>query len=203
MIQHASNQYNIPVDVLRNLFMHESGMRSDLVGPAGELGIGQFMPGTAKAFGIDPRDPAQAIPATALFLRQNLNRFGNNMDQALAGYAWGPSNVANQGMANAPPGVKSFVSYVLSGKGMAPSSGGGVGGAAAPGGAPSLAPPTTSTTPLASAVAPTAPAAPAVNPNALAMLGAGQLGGANSLSNIFGNVAGTYQQQAAKNAGLA
>jgi hypothetical protein len=196
MIQHAGAQYNIDPAVLRALFMHESGMRSDLVGPKGELGIGQFMPGTAKAFGIDPRDPAQAIPATALFLRQNLNRFGGNMDQALAGYAWGPANVAKYGMAGAPPAVTKYVSDVLGGKGVR----------APPGGAPSGTTPATSTTPLASAVAPVAPpaAAPAAAPQAtpdVSTLLAQQQGG-SALSSLFTNPVQTYQQQNAKLFGI-
>lgn len=207
MIQHAASQYNIPVDILRNLFTHESGMRSDLVGPKGELGIGQFMPATAKAFGIDPRDPAQAIPAAALFLRQNLNRFGGDMDSALAGYGWGPANVAKYGMTGAPDSVKKYVLQVRTGQGLnVPNrggAGGGVGGAPAPGsGAPGLAPPTTSSTPLANAVTPSAPIPPAaqsLNPNLLAALGSGQ---ANSLSDLFSNIAGNFQQQQAKAVGF-
>jgi hypothetical protein len=196
MIQHAGAENNIDPAILRALFMHESGMRSDLVGKAGELGIGQFMPGTAKAFGIDPRDPAQAIPATAKFLRMNLNRFGGNMDQALAGYAWGPANVARQGMANAPPSVKEFVQTVMGGKGVLAPPGGGGGGATPP----------TASTPLASAVAPVAPPqpapdttpAPGFNPQSLLA----QQSSGNALSSLFANPVQNYQQQNAKLFGI-
>jgi len=198
MIQRAGAESNIDPAILRALFMHESGMRSDLVGKAGELGIGQFMPGTAKAFGIDPRDPAQAIPATAKFLRMNLNRFGGNMDQALAGYAWGPANVARQGMANAPASVREFIQTVMSGKGVRAPPGGGGGGATPP----------TAATPLASAVAPSAPpsaapaAAPQVPPGPDPQTMLAQQQGGNALSNLFFNPAQTYQQQAAKLFGI-
>lgn len=197
MIQRAATQYNIPPEILRGLLMQESGMKAGQVGAAGEIGLGQFMPATAKALGIDPSKPEEAIPGAALYLRQNLNRFGNNMDQALAAYNWGPGNVAKFGMAGAPASVRGYVSRIMSSKGVPapPGGGGAMGGSGGPGpGAPLAAP--TQTTPLADAV--TAQPQAQFNPAMLA-----QLGNAPSLGDIFTNTAQSWQQQMAKNAGLA
>jgi hypothetical protein len=118
MINHAAAEQNIDPVIFRRLLMHESGGQANPgLGPAGEQGIGQFMPATAKAFGIDPMDPTQAIPAAAKYVRMNLNQFGGDYDKAIAGYGWGQGNVARQGMDAAPPQVKSFVDYVVRGQG--------------------------------------------------------------------------------------
>jgi Transglycosylase SLT domain len=197
MIQRAATQYNIPPEILRGLLMQESGMKAGAVGAAGEIGLGQFMPATAKALGIDPSDPAQAIPGAAMYLRQNLNKFGS-MDQALAAYNWGPGNLAKFGMAGAPQSVRSYVAKIMGAKGLvAPPSGGGgaMGGSGGPGaGAPLGAP--TQTIPQADA---TPPQQPAVNPYALAQGGMNQ---APSLGDLFATTAQNWQQQMAKNAGL-
>jgi len=184
MIHHAAGQYNIPEPVLRALLMQESGMKAGAVGAAGEIGLGQFMPATAKALGIDASDPAQAIPGAAMYLRQNMNKFGGDLASGLAAYNWGPGNVAKYGFANAPPQVKNYVSRIMGQKGVPTPSGGGgaMGGSGGPGaGAPLGAP--TQTTPLAQAVAP----GPQVNPVMMAQ-------GQGDLSSLFAAPVQNFQQ---------
>ena len=159
MIQQAAQQYNIDPAIFRAQLMHESGLNPNASGPGGEIGIAQFQPATAQAFGIDPRDPKQAIPAAALFMRKNLNQFGGDYTKALGAYASGPGAVATQGMANLP-GASRYAATVLSMAGKGPGGGGGqspVGAMApgAPGGAPVGSP-------LASTVAPGAAGPPAM-----------------------------------------
>jgi hypothetical protein len=126
LITQAEHTYNLQPGVLRALLMRESSLNPNATGPGGELGIGQFMPGTAAAFGIDPRDPTQAIPAAGLFLRQNLNRFSGDYDKAVAGYNWGPGNVAKFGLANMPASTRAYVGQILHG-GSGAGGGGGSG----------------------------------------------------------------------------
>ena len=112
MINHAAKQYNLNPTIFRNMLITESNLDPNAVGPGGEAGIGQFMPATAKAMGIDPMNPEQAIPAAALFLRNNLNKFGGNYQAAVAAYNWGPHNVAQYGVDNAPASTKSYVQKI-------------------------------------------------------------------------------------------
>jgi len=117
LIMHSAQQHNIPPDMLRRMFMVESNMNPNAVNPrTGAAGIGQFMPGTAKELGIDPMNPRQAIPASAMYLRQNFNRFGD-WDKATAAYNWGPGNVARHGLDNMPPETRSYVARVVGGGG--------------------------------------------------------------------------------------
>lgn len=196
MIQHAATQYNIPPEIIRALIQTESSGNANAIGLGGEVGLGQFTPATAKALGINPADPQQAIPGIAMYLRQNLNRFGGNMDQALAAYNWGPGNLAKFGMTGAPQSVRNYVAKIMGSKGVpAPPSGGGgaMGGSGGPGaGAPLGAP--TQTIPQADAT----PPQPQANPYALA-----QMAQAPSLGDLFATTAQNWQQQMAKNAGLA
>jgi len=55
------------------------------------------MPGTAAALGVDPSVPAQAIEGGAKYLRQQLDRFGNDPAKALAAYNAGPGAVQRYG----------------------------------------------------------------------------------------------------------
>ena len=205
LIATSAAKYNIDPRVFRALLMQESSLNPAAAGPGGEQGIAQFTPATAAAFGIDPRDPAQAIPAAALYLRQNLNRFGGNMDQALAAYNWGPGNVATKGMGQAPASVLNYVRKIQGMPGVpAPGSGGGGSGVGGQGTGPLSGvvtqSPATAATPLASAQPPQS----SVNPAMLASLLSGGAGGGSSLGTLIANAGQQFQQQSAQRAfGLA
>lgn len=113
LIQQAAKQYNLPPDVFRRQLIAESGLNTQAVSPAGARGVAQLMPATAQAFGVDPMNPAQAIPAAALYMRQNLNRYGDDWQKALAAYNWGPGNLAKYGIAAAPPETTRYITKVL------------------------------------------------------------------------------------------
>lgn len=74
------------------LAIAESSLNPNAVSGAGAQGIMQFMPETAKGLGIDPLDPAQAIPAGGRYLGDLMRQFGGNERLALAGYNAGPGN---------------------------------------------------------------------------------------------------------------
>lgn len=92
IIAKSEAQYGLPAGLLKATIAKESNFNPRAVSHAGAQGIAQFMPGTAKRFGIDPLDPAQAIPAAARYLKANYDMF-NDWGHALAGYNWGEGNV--------------------------------------------------------------------------------------------------------------
>jgi hypothetical protein len=93
IIAQASKQYGIPENVLARQIQAESNFNPQVVSSAGAQGISQFMPATAKEMGVDPMNPASAIPGGAQYLAQNRDRYGGDITKALAAYNWGPGNV--------------------------------------------------------------------------------------------------------------
>jgi LysM repeat protein len=120
LIGNAGAKHGIPTNILSALLKQESGFSEDVisgkrVSSAGAQGIAQFMPETAKRFGIDPLNVAQAIDAAAKYLKMNLDRFGS-MELALAAYNAGEGNV--QKYDGIPP-FKETQNYVKSISAMA------------------------------------------------------------------------------------
>ena len=94
-IQEAADAHGVPANLLSALLDVESGYNVDTPNSeAGAIGIAQFMPGTADAMGIDPRDPHQAIDGAARLLKQEYDNYGN-WSQALEAYNGGEGNVGS------------------------------------------------------------------------------------------------------------
>lgn len=93
-ISESSRRYGIDARILRILCFIESRYRLDAVSPKGARGPMQFMPDTAKRFGLkDPHDPKEAIDGAARYLRDLLRKFGGRLDLALAAYNSGEGTV--------------------------------------------------------------------------------------------------------------
>lgn len=90
-------QYGIPKNLLVGLLKTESNFDPEVISgrrrsSAGAMGIAQFMPLTAKEFGINPLNPSQAIEAAGKYLSQNYKKLGN-WDDTLRSYNMGLGNV--------------------------------------------------------------------------------------------------------------
>lgn len=113
----AELRYGLPGGLLARVLYQESRYRDDIISgatpsPTGALGIAQFMPDTAAELGIDPTDPAQAIPAAARYLAQLYGMFGD-WTAALAAYNWGLGNVRRQGIGHLPRESIAYANNVL------------------------------------------------------------------------------------------
>ncbi|MGE4371678.1 MAG: transglycosylase SLT domain-containing protein [Xanthobacter sp.] len=94
LIDDAATRNGLPNAFFTRLIWRESSFRPHVVSHAGAQGIAQFMPGTAKARGLEnPFDPAAAIPASAALLADHLRQFGN-LGLAAAAYNAGPGRVS-------------------------------------------------------------------------------------------------------------
>ena len=79
------------LDALKHV---ESRGNINAVSPAGARGPYQFMPATAKQYGLaDPHDEPSARGAAKRYLTDLTNKFGGDTDKALLAYNWGPGNV--------------------------------------------------------------------------------------------------------------
>ena len=91
----------------------ESGFNPFAVSPAGARGIAQFMPGTARTYGLhDPFDPHRSIAAQAHLMRDLLRQFAS-VSLALAAYNAGPGAVARCGCMPPYPETRAYVVRVL------------------------------------------------------------------------------------------
>jgi hypothetical protein len=86
----AGKAFNVDPGLLLAVQGAESGGNPSAVSPAGAIGNMQFMPATAQAVGIDPRDPVQSIWGAANLLRQNLDATKGDVPSALKMYNAGP-----------------------------------------------------------------------------------------------------------------
>lgn len=88
----AARRNGIPEDLFLRLVRQESGWNPNAVSHKGALGLAQLMPGTARALGVDPRNPAQNLEGGARYLATQYRTFGS-WRLALAAYNAGPGAV--------------------------------------------------------------------------------------------------------------
>ncbi len=94
-------QNNLPPD-LAYIVLVESALSGDSASPAGAVGLWQFTPATAKAYGLkvgggvdERRDTAKSTRAACKYIRELILEFGagSSVMLALAAYNLGPSKV--------------------------------------------------------------------------------------------------------------
>ncbi|MFI8052231.1 transglycosylase SLT domain-containing protein [Serratia marcescens] len=109
--------FGLPAGLLRSMVITESGGDTQAVSKAGAKGPFQFMPGTAKDFGLvgdDVFDPEKSAHAAARYMSQLLKMFDGDLGKALAAYNWGQGNVERKGIGAAPQETREYVPKVLS-----------------------------------------------------------------------------------------
>jgi hypothetical protein len=93
-ILRSAGRWNVSPGLLAAQLMAESGFNPRAVSPAGALGIAQFMPATARSYGLrDPFDPVASIDAQAHLMSDLLRQF-HSVPLALAAYNAGSGAVA-------------------------------------------------------------------------------------------------------------
>ena len=105
----AAARNDLSPALLEALVWQESRWRPGAVSPKGAMGLTQLMPGTARDLGVDPLDPVANLEGGARYLRAQLNRFGGDLELALAAYNAGPRRVMR---ARGLPNIKETRAYV-------------------------------------------------------------------------------------------
>lgn len=91
-----AQRWRIDPKVLVAIVTVESKWNTGAVSPAGAIGLGQLMPGTAAKLRVNPRNAVQNLSGAARYLSGLLTRFGNYR-LAFAAYNAGPQAVVNYG----------------------------------------------------------------------------------------------------------
>ena len=113
VLRRASSRWVVGVALLAAQLQQESGFDADARSSAGALGIAQFMPGTARLYGLrDPTDPVAAIDAQAHLMHDLLGRFGS-VPLALAAYNAGPGRVSACGCVPPIAETQAYVQRIV------------------------------------------------------------------------------------------
>ena len=109
----SASRWNVSPGLLAAQLMAESGFDPRAVSPAGALGIAQFMPSTARSYGLrDPFDPVAAIDAQAHLMSDLLRQF-HSVPLALAAYNAGSGAVATCHCVPPYPETRAYVARIL------------------------------------------------------------------------------------------
>lgn len=81
-----AKKYGLDPNIFIRQIQQESGFNPNALSPAGAEGIAQFLPSTAKGYGINPWDPVQALNAAAQYDVSSLHQYGGDWAKALAAY---------------------------------------------------------------------------------------------------------------------
>ncbi|MCX7113821.1 MAG: transglycosylase SLT domain-containing protein [Proteobacteria bacterium] len=90
----VESKLDLPVGLLEKMAFAESSWDTRAHSNKGASGLMQLMPGTAKRFHVDdPTEPKQAIEGAGRYMRWLLDRYGGNLEKAVAAYNAGEGNV--------------------------------------------------------------------------------------------------------------
>ena len=95
LFQAAGEKYGVDPSILRAIASVESNFNPEAIGPKTRSGraqgMMQFIPATAKAYGLqDPFNPEQSVDAAARLMRDLQKQFGGDVGKALEAYNGGP-----------------------------------------------------------------------------------------------------------------
>ena len=112
-IARAASRWNVSAALIAAQLYVESNFNPFAVSGAGARGIAQFMPGTARTYGLlDPFDAGASISAQAHLMRDLLRRFGS-VALALAAYNAGAGAVEGCGCVPPYPETQAYVTRII------------------------------------------------------------------------------------------
>jgi hypothetical protein len=112
-IDRAAQRWSVSAALLAAQLYAESNFNPFAVSSAGARGIAQFMPGTARSYGLsNPFDAAASIDAQAHLMRDLLRQFAS-VPLALAAYNAGAGAVARCGCIPPYPETRGYVARIL------------------------------------------------------------------------------------------
>lgn len=113
--ERAARKHGIDPRIFKAMIRAESNFNPRAGSPAGARGIAQFMPATARAYGVDLDDGrvADDLDGAARYLKANLRRTGGNYHQALSIYN---SGQPDKYRAGGYPETIAYVNKIMGGR---------------------------------------------------------------------------------------
>ena len=113
IITQAAQKYGIDPLLFSAMIKNESSFDPNAVSNKGAKGLGQLMPGTAKAYGVsNPFNASQNADGSAHYFSDLIKKYGNSR-AALAAYNEGETNYDKRGYGNLPAETKSYVDSIM------------------------------------------------------------------------------------------
>jgi soluble lytic murein transglycosylase-like protein len=109
----SAERHNLSPKMVEAVAWRESRFNPQALSPKGAVGVMQLMPDTARALGVDARDPASNIEGGAAYLERMLKTFDGDLPLALAAYNAGPAAVRQYAGVPPFPETKAFVDAIL------------------------------------------------------------------------------------------
>lgn len=143
-IARSAKRYGINRRIFHAQLNQESGLNPNVTSPAGARGVAQFIPSTAKIYGVNLNDGrvADDIDGAARYMRDNLKTFGGSYRKALAAYNAGAGAVQKYGGIPPYSETQAYVKRILQAAGVGDHPSGPSSGAPGPSSAPSAQPAT-------------------------------------------------------------
>jgi soluble lytic murein transglycosylase-like protein len=103
IITDAAHTYNVDPNLVAAVAFHESRFNPNEVSPIGATGLMQLLPSTARSLVVhDVFYHRENIFGVTKYLKNQLDRFGGDIDRALAAYTAGAEAVKKNGPGAAP-----------------------------------------------------------------------------------------------------
>lgn len=114
IINQTALEVDLDPNLVRAVVKTESNFDPEAVSRAGAMGLMQLMPMTARDLGVDnPFNPVENVHGGARYLKQMLERYGGNLNKALAAYNWGPGNLdRNRNSGFMPEETRNYIRIV-------------------------------------------------------------------------------------------
>jgi len=112
-IQETSAAVQISDRLIEAVAWQESRLNQTAVSPKGARGVMQLMPGTASQLGVQAGDMRDNIKGGAVYLKQLLGQFDNDLVLTLAAYNAGPAAVRKYGGVPPYRETQAYVAAIL------------------------------------------------------------------------------------------
>jgi hypothetical protein len=110
----AAQRHGVPPDLALAVARTESNFDPHAISRTGAMGLMQLMPSTAAMLNVDdPFDPQENADGAARYLRALLDRYGADIQRAVAAYNAGPGRVPRSGPLRLPPETRHYQRAVL------------------------------------------------------------------------------------------